>query len=114
MLQRGWLQGPCEVWLWLAEHNGVVAGGLAAGEGLPAPEEISAVMASPAQHQLPMPPAGRGTSAASPGGAPGIALSPGRSGCNCSPAALTDSSSLTLTQKPGARLLQVSQVHPRG
>lgn len=56
------------MWLWLAEHDGIVAGALAAREGLPVPEEISAVMASPVQHQLPMPPAARGTSAASPGG----------------------------------------------
>ncbi len=50
-----------------AEHDGAVTGALAAGEGLPAPEELSAVMASPTQHQLPMPASSRGISAASPG-----------------------------------------------
>ena len=53
-----------------AEHDGAMTGPLAAGEGLPAPEELSAVMASPTQHQLPMPASSRGISAASPGAHP--------------------------------------------
>ena len=50
-----------------AEHEASASGSLAAAEGLPAPEEISAVMASPTQHHLPAPAQGQAASGASSG-----------------------------------------------
>ena len=50
-----------------AEREASASGSLMAAEGLPAPEEISAVMASPTQHHLPAPPQGQAASGASPG-----------------------------------------------
>ncbi|CAK0735830.1 hypothetical protein CVIRNUC_000646 [Coccomyxa viridis] len=49
------------------EHEASASGSLTAAEGLPAPEEISAVMAAPAQHHLPAPAQGQAASRASSG-----------------------------------------------
>ena len=50
-----------------AEHEASASGSLTAAEGLPAPEEISAVMASPAQRHLPAPAQGQAASRAPSG-----------------------------------------------
>ena len=60
-----WLKPTCGG----AEHEVAGSGGLPEGEGLPAPEDISAVLASPSPHRLPAPPPTRDSSAASPGSA---------------------------------------------